>query len=264
MDLLERHRIVETHAIQSNSFAELDLKCAADGIQLKLNDAFLQDLVFLSLGYAESELSYNLSDICPNVGRYDFERWSQYFRHIANILKMSLQRKKMTEQQLKMLVKHLICFSADKLKHNQTLSQIEHRFMFYFDGKNHGSKYAAFILDILLEADGNSYVMNVEPLILLDVLNYLGIDNQYIEFSQGFNGTMYRENSLANEIYNSFVWKLQQIKEVIAVLLKHGANPVQKDKSGISFNDIVNINDVFYKKFTMSEIDLLQRTAQMF
>jgi len=139
-------------------------------------------------------------------------------------------------------------------------------FLQSFDDDVH-DEIASMFLDAVLKYDndvvlhGDELTFNNAP-ILIDMLNFMHITTDYIMLAEGFRSAFSKDIALSTELYDTNVFLLQKAKSTLEVLIKYGADPNAKNRVGISFNDIVNIDDVFNKEFDDEYKNTLYRNMQ--
>lgn len=261
-----QHMLFEKTAAQSATVEELELRLAAEGQDLAASTQLVQDLMLLAMGYADIKHSNDLPKQLSKIDEYDLKTWMPYAKRISrmfDVLCSEVQKFSDFKDFCSLSAKQLIRYSCGRLQYACGDPQYQHDNMFkhatFYCGKAHTDNIAAMLFEALLNHCGADEISKDEP-ILVKLLTLMNIDNDYIQFAEGFRSTSTNDRLLVTELYDANVLKVRRAKNTIQVLINHGADPNQKNNAGISFNDIVSIDDVYKKVFNSDYEQELSRT----
>lgn len=250
-----QHMLFEKTAAQSATVEELELRLAAEGQDLTATTQLVQDLMLLAMGYADIKHSNDLPKQLSKIDEYDLKTWLPYAKRISgmfDVLCSEVQKFSDFKDFCILSAKQLIRYSCGRLQYACGDPQYQHDDMFkhaFYGGKAYADNIAAMLFEALLNHCSSDEISKDEP-ILVKLLMLMNIDNDYIQFAEGFRSTFTNDRLLVTELYDANILKVRRVKNTIQALINHGADPNQKNNAGISFNDIVSIYDVYKKVFS--------------
>lgn len=264
------HTAFEKATLHSSTVDELELLLASEGqfLNKSCDEAF--DILLIAMGFLDRTHCDAVSRQLDKVDRYNHSSWLPSCQKLL-VLFDSICKNACNEKDFAKFCRYATMWSM--MYSGRGINAVDkHEQMFHstflqsFDDDVH-DEIASMFLDAVLKYDndvvlhGDELTFNNAP-ILIDMLNFMHITTDYIKLAEGFRSAFSKEIALSTELYDTNVFLLQKAKSTLEVLIKYGADPNAKNRVGISFNDIVNIDDVFNKEFDDEYKNTLYRNMQ--